>query len=343
MSPRPLRAWTHFAWRAWRDPDVEPPRVALPIEDVRLLGLGPLVFHALRARGDERAAGLTDLHRASAGANLVAFARVARARDALRQHGIAPVLIKGGAFLLRHSAVDVGVRTLADLDLLVEGARFDEALEVLRADGWHAAFPGRARSGRVAPAIGLLAAGAGGAAVQLDLHRHLTQWPLLRALAPRVLAGAETVGGWAVPTARHAVLIVALHRARHAFANDARDLFDLAADATSLGDDGWRSVVEEAEELGLTGALYGALHQAAWWLGDAGIARRASGAGERLGPVRRRVIARMADPSFVLTQRSPWMGPLGRNLGVFPAALHAPFASLAAAALYLPARAIEGR
>lgn len=346
--PRPspeLREWTRFAWQGWHDATTRAPAGAPPSAGLRRLGLAPLVFRLLRRRDDERAAGFGDSHRNTAGSNLLLFARAARARDVLAQRAIVPVLIKGGAFVLRSSPNDAGVRAFADLDLLVGPARFDEALAALTAAGWRRGDPALRYSSRVAPAVALVTADPSGLPAQLDLHRHLAQWPLLRALPARVMAGAEPIGGWSVCSTRHAVLVAALHRARHAFANDARDLFDLWVSASGIDEEGWNGLVQEAAAFGLTGALYGAMRQAAWWFGgeDDVVTRRARSLRAPLGRLRAALLDRMAAPAFALTQASPWSGPAGRNFGVFPAAFHAPFASLVAAVVFLPRRVMEGR
>ncbi len=340
-----LRAWTRFACRGWRDEGVATPRGSPPAAGIERLGLAPLLFRALRDRQDARAGLFAAAYHRAAGQNLALFGPMARARDTLLDHGITPLLIKGGAFLLRHAPGDLGVRALADLDVLVGPERFDEALARLTEAGWRRLVPALRYSSRVAPAIALVSTGARGISTQLDLHRHLAQWPLLKELPARAIAQAETVGGWPMISVAHSVLLVAAHRTRHAFANDARDLVDLAAAVTAIDDAAWARVVEEGAGLGLTGALYAVMRQAAWWLDeeDGAIARRAAALRSRLHPARAALLDRLADPAFVLARSSPWAGPLGRNFGVFPAAFHAPWRSLVAAIVFLPRRALEGR
>lgn len=340
-----LREWARFAFRGWRDEGVPAPAGSPPAAGIERLGLGPLLHRALRDRRDARAEAFAVAHQRAAGPNLALVGRVARARDALLAHGITPVLIKGGAFLLRHSPGDLGIRALADFDLLVGPERFDEAFARLAESGWRRLVPALRHSSRVAPAITLVSTDARGVDVQLDLHRHLAQWPLLKEFPARVISQAETVGGWPMSTLAHAALIVGAHRARHAFANDARDLVDLAAASHALDDGAWARVAGEATGLRLTGALHGALRQAACWLDeeDGPLARRAAFLRSHLGRARAALLDRMSDPAFVLTRSSPWSGPLGRNFGVFPAALHAPWRALVAAAVFLPRRVVEGR
>jgi hypothetical protein len=234
---------------------------------------------------------------------------------------------------------------MADFDLLVGPEPFDEAFAALSEAGWRRASPELQFSSRVAPAVTLVTKDAGGVAVQIDLHRHLAQWPLLKEMPARVVAGAEAPGGWHLPSPLHAALVVGLHRTRHAFANDARDLTDLAVTSSTLTDELWGDVVREARLLGLTGALYAVVRQAAWWFGSDGdaLTTRAVALRARLGGLRVALLDRMAAPAFALTLSSPWSGPLGRNFGVFPAAFHSPVRSVVAAMVFLPRRVVERR
>jgi hypothetical protein len=89
---------------------------------------------------------------------------------------------------LRHPSSDLGVRAMADFDLLVGPERFDEAFAVLTEAEWRRSSPELKYSSRVSPAVTLSSADVHGATVQIDLHRHLAQWPLLKEMAGLVLA-----------------------------------------------------------------------------------------------------------------------------------------------------------
>jgi hypothetical protein len=315
------------------------------MEGLERLRLTPLLFRALRDRGDPRAAELAAGHDRVAAANLVLFSRVADARDVLGQRGLAGVLFKGGAFLVRYSRRDIGMRALGDLDLLVPRERFAEAVAALREAGWRTALEGYHRSGEVAPAHTLCIGEDGdpGGAVQLDVHRQLAQWPLLRTLPARVLSRCEAVGGWRVPSPVDTLLIAALHRARHGFLLDARDLVDLQRTADDLDEAGWRLLADEAGRARLTGAVYAALRQAHWWFGADDEVQRRGRALLRLGlgGLRASLLERMAPGSGPYVPSPVWQRPLARNLLVFPVAFRAPLASLAAAGTFLPRRAWE--
>jgi hypothetical protein len=340
-----MRRWAWFASRGWRDASMEPPTGEFPVGALRRLGLAPMAHQALRVLGDPRAAELAEDYRTAASRNLALFAKVAAAREVLDAAGIPAVLIKGGAFLVRCCPRDFGTRPMADLDLLVGPDRFDEAFSLLSNAGWRRTSPELKYSSRVSPAVTLSADLGGGAEVQLDLHRHLAQWPLLSGLPAEVLQRSEVVNGWRLPSLADAALVLAVHRARHAFANDARDLVDLYCCIADLDDGDWRHLVVEAGRLGLTAALYGAMRQSLWWFADDldPALWRLAALRRELGVFRRTAIDRMANISLPLTQSSRWGGPLGRNFGVFPAAFHAPLRSIVAAAVFLPRRVLEPR
>lgn len=335
--PAGVRAWARFAYQGWRDPSLAAPVEPLPALDMRRLGLAPLLHHVLHRRGDARASQFAAEHRQAAENNLRALARVARVRDLLEAHGISPVLIKGGAFLVRYAAGNVGIRAMGDLDLLVARERFDDAFRLLEADGWQRANPELKYSSRVAPAIGLTDRATG---VHLDLHRELAQWPLLRSLPDGVRARSEVVGGWRVPSAMDMVLVAAVHRARHGFLLGLRDLVDLQC---ALDERGHRPLVGTARETGLAGCAYAAARQAGWWFAE-GIqtgSDNVDALSSRLSAMRRYVLRRIAAVERPFAPAPFWQSPMARNLIVFPVVFGAPTRSLAAAAIFLPRRALE--
>jgi hypothetical protein len=60
-----------------------------------------------------------------------------------------------------------------------------------------------------------------------------------------------------------------------------------------------------------------------------------------MGPVKRRVLARISPPATPLDVDPAWCRPLPRNLVINPAALSSTWQALAAAASFLPRRAAE--
>lgn len=340
-----LREWTRFALAAWRAESAIPPAGQVPAEGIRRFGLAPLLWHLLNLRSDSRREAVWNDFRLATCQNALLAARVTPVRDALLACGISPVLIKGSAFLLRYSPGNWGIRQLADFNLLVEGAQFSDGLVALMRLGWEHVNPRMTFSNRVAPSVELIFADEGGGTVQLDLHRSLALWPLVRGFPALVARRSGRLDGWRVAGVKDSILIVGLHRARHVFANDGRDLFDLAVMLDGLGEEAWADLLEDACSLGLAGALYGALLQAAWWFGnDASLLEtRLDDVRARLPRARVGALNRMARPVYALTHSSPFATPLGRHFAVFPSAFDAPVASLVAAAMFLPARLAEGR
>lgn len=337
-----LQEWTRFAAAGWTDPTALPPVGDAPTVELHAIGVGPWCFKLLHDRRDVRAKGFEAIYRATGRTNLALLAGGSRARDVLASQGVPAVLVKGGAFLVRHSPTDVGVRTMGDVDLVVGPAKFGEARRALVREGWREAISERAWSNTSALAVALAPAGSPEGVMPLDLHRHLAQWPLLRTMPARLIADARSSGGWLVASPRHSVLLIAVHRARHAFAIDGRDLLEAALLAGAMNEADWNDVLAEARHLGITAALYGTLQQAAWWF-DAehgALHARAEALRSGLG-ARAAVVDRFAAPRLVGAKTSRWSGPLGRNFVVFPIAFQAPLASLCAAASYLPLRVAD--
>jgi hypothetical protein len=258
--------------------------------------------------------------------------------------GVPCVLIKGGAFLVRFSPDDLGVRPLADVDMLVPDGAFERALTLLTGHGWMPIENGKVRSGPMAPAVTLAAETKAGC-TQVDLHRQLAQWPLLPRLPRELLARAEACHDWLVPPARDMVLIAASHRARHGFLLDARDLADVQRAVEDLGKDEWRRLRREAARHGLTGAVYATMRQATWWFGAAGEWERPSAPVLELrgaiGPLRRTLLERMAHVAGPYAGAPVWQRPVVRNFAVNFAAFHTPSRVLVSAATFLPRRARE--
>ena len=151
--------------------------------------------------------------------------------------------------------------------------------------------------------------------------------------------------GWQTCGPADEILMVAVHRARHVFANDARDLVDLAVAVEELDDPAWEALLDDAEASGLTGALYASLRQMAWWLAgpEDAVTGRVEELRRSLPGARTRQLDGMAGPELVLTRASPLATPLGRHGRVFPATIGGYWRSLAAALVFLPARLVEGR
>ena len=321
-----------------------PPEVPVPVDSIRQLRLSGLLHRALRTRDDSRASAFATDYRTTTVRNLLLLERAAAARDLLASEGVPCVPIKGAAFLIRFSSDDLGVRPLADVDTLVPDDAFERALTLLAGHGWLPIENRKVRSGPTAPAVTLAAETKAGW-TQVDLHRQLAQWPLLPWLPREVLARAEACHGWLVPTVSDTVLVAALHRARHGFLLDARDLVDVQRAVEGLDEDEWRRLCREAARHGLTGAVYATMRQATWWFGAAGELERPSAPVSELrgtiGPLRRTLLERMARVAGPYASAPVWQRPVVRNFTVNLAAFHAPARVLVSAATFLPRRAWE--
>jgi hypothetical protein len=340
-SPETLRAWTTFAFRTLTGVDGPVPDVPADHQALRRLCIAPLVYHAYRLIGTPGAdfAAAAAEYRHAATANLIRLAHGALVRDALEARGIPVVLLKGGAFLLRYCDEAMGVRPMADLDLLVSPDMRQGAEQTLRACGFDALYQAR-RSDRVAHARSFVSTRAP-MDIDLDLHLGVARWPIATELSSRILQRHDRISGWRVARLPEAFCLSVLHRARHGFAWSAFDLFELKMMAQQLDASGWNDVLECASANGLRGAAWASYRQAVWWLGcDDGDDERVASLARGVGVIRRRLLARMAGPQHVFVPDWRWQRPLARNFLVLPCATTLPRA-LTAAAGFLPARVAD--
>lgn len=120
------------AWQAWRAA-VDPQR--LDIGSHRLL---PLLFRNLRALGldDPSLAYYKAVYRQTWYKNNTLFHQISAVLTALRAAGLDTLVLKGSALAIQYYQ-DIGLRPMADFDLLVRTADTDRAVAVLAEHGWH--------------------------------------------------------------------------------------------------------------------------------------------------------------------------------------------------------------
>jgi hypothetical protein len=336
------RAWASFSCGRWTGAAPPPPRHDLPDDaTIRRLRFGPFLYYALHLTGDSRSGRFAAEYRHTATANLILLSQAARIRDAMAARGLTPVLLKGGAFLLRYSREHLGLRPMADLDLLVPPAQYAPAAGVLEACGFRLMGGASRASDRASHAESFVSTSAP-MPVEIDLHRGLAHWPIATGLTQRILSTTDRVDSWRVPQIADAICLSALHRARHGYSWALVDLFEIKRIVGGLDPAGWRDLLDRASADHLTGAVWASYRQALWWLGaDAGDDERLALLAGRLGTTRRRVLDRIAAPERVVVSDSRWTGPLLRNLIVYPLAMTTPARAFAAAAMFLPLRAVE--
>jgi len=309
---------------------------------VRRLGLAPLLHRALSDAADLRAALFAPDYRHSTVSNLLRLGQARRVRQALAARDLPCVLLKGGAFLARLAPGDPGIRPMADIDLLVDPARFDEAAHVLSGLGFHRTSERYAfsRSSALAEAF---VRDEGPFPVEIDLHRALAPWPILPGLTRSVLSHSERVGEWLVAPVAETLALIAVHRARHAFFWSCGDLLEVRHLLGGLDEEAWQRAIARVTALGALGAVYATLKQAIYWLGPETTSDRtrleALAAG--MGRVRRRVLDRVAHGTGPLAPPLTWHRPMARYLVVYPASMASLARSVAAGLVYLPARAAD--
>lgn len=335
------RRWATFAYDRWcgRETCI-PPAGAPPATELRLLGMSGFVFRALRRADDPRAEAFKADYRHASTANLIRLSHAEAFCGRLERQGIAPVALKGAAFLARFPD-DLGVRSMADVDLLVSPADFSTAVASLVSDGYrlHADVGERVR--RTLPALDFIN-DAGPSTVEIDLHRGIAQAPMLPDLTSAILANHVLCGAWRVPGAPEAFCITAIHRARHGFAWRGLDLVDLKQLADAADDAAWQDIVDATVRHRVTGAAYASFRQALWWLGES------AQDSTRLALLRRALsrpvsamLDRLARPNSVLQVNPVSARPLVRTLVVYPCTTGSLWRPLAAAAVHLPRRAMD--
>jgi hypothetical protein len=308
---------------------------------VRRLGFGPFLHRALRLAGDSRAGRLVAEYRHAATANLIRLSQAARVRDAMEARGMTPVLLKGGAFLVRYARDELGLRPMADVDLLVLPAQYEPATDVLGVCGFRV-VSGASRASDLGSHAESFVSMSGPLPVEIDLHHGVAHRPIAPGLTQRILATTDRADSWRVPHPADTVCLSALHRARHGFSWSLVDLFEMKRVARDLGPGGWLDLLDRASADHLTGAVWASYRQALFWLGvDSGDDERLAQLAARLSAARRRILDRIAAPERLLVPDSRWSGPLLRNLIVYPFAMTTPWRAFAAAATFLPGRAVE--
>ena len=255
------------AWRAWRaEADLD----NIDQASFRLL---PLVYRNLERLGEEDPwlGRLRGFYRRAWAENQILFRRLAVAIGQLGEQGIETIVLKGAA-LASPDYRDVGTRPMADVDLLVRGADFVPAVDVLCKAGWRLEPYAAAWKGGLAGtyrmnrnAVGLL--GPDDTLPVLDLHhrllhlyeRHLVDFPEGRLFAESVpfeLGGAATrrLGP------EHSVLHTAFHGLQRQSVGTIRWIVDIdrivRAAGTSMR---WPLLIDEARRASILAPVREAL------------------------------------------------------------------------------------
>lgn len=98
----------------------------------------PVLYSAVRSRSDvppDVMEMLSTAHHQAVTSNVILLAELDRVLDALTARGVPVILLKGASFI-RHHGWDVGLRTMADLDLLIRRADLNCARQALAEVGF---------------------------------------------------------------------------------------------------------------------------------------------------------------------------------------------------------------
>lgn len=233
----------------------EPPAGEAPATDLARLRLDALVGVALARAGDARAAPLAASVASVTATNLVRERCFRGVSPALSNAGVPHVVLKGWGVRAR-SAVHARVRPTGDMDLLVAPEAIGATRDVLAAMGfvgrptpWWEAEETWQRLVQGLPAT-------------VDLHRGLHNWPRGSRLVRWILAERERVDGQWVAHPAGQLLASALHRMRHGFPVDGRELLDARVLVAVLPADGVGPLLEAAARTDLEAALLAYLRQA---------------------------------------------------------------------------------
>ena len=223
---------------------------------------------------------------ATLAANVVRLQAARELAGALDAVGVPYVLLKGGAMLVLapHS---VRTRAMSDLDVLVDPADFTTAQRIAEGLGYRRVDAPRPVSERWTCELELRRTD-GAFVSAIDLHRGLHHGALWRALSSGVLARRVRVDGVAIPSADDALLVIAAHRARHAYRGDLRELAD-AWDLLPLVTDA-DALAALADASHVAGALWALVTSVAPW-GDRGAAVYAALGGRVPSVFQRRLLA----------------------------------------------------
>lgn len=340
MSDENVCAWTAWAYATlFREQSPQRPLGDLPWTELRPLGLSALLHQALKNTGEPVPDASLSLRLRLTARNAVLLELAQRAGKALQDEGIRHLSMKGVATIARFPACRA-LRPMADVDMLVSSHDFDRAHRCLLALGASAdqsyplsRFWSCERSAHFK--LGQLEA-------TVDLHRSIHQWPLLRSLAVSALEQTQVHSGLHLPAPIPSLLLIAAHRARNGFGDDARELLDARLLLDLLGSEGWSELLRQSQQHRLEGALLLLLDgiEAYFGLSDADHHASIALAG-RLGPIQRRMITRLQHKPMRIPKSLPFL----RMYCTIPAATGqwlAPAVGIAAHVVFRGADALLG-
>lgn len=267
------RAWARWAWDRTRFDADPPPSGSLPVDTLRAWRLGPLVYAALSAAGDERRAPLRGAATEAAGSNLVRGPVLRELLARFDETGIRYALYKGAA-LVEHFPELRPLRTVSDADVLVRPDDFRRARRVLRRAGLREVrAPEPVSIGWNNERVFLRDTPP---ELHIDLHKGLHRPPLFASLSEHLVRSAGRHDGLWLAAPELTPLVVAAHRAKHGFTGDGRELLDFRVAVEAMSERDVRALPRLAERHQMLGALYAVWTVVRWWFGHGGAAEEAA-------------------------------------------------------------------
>lgn len=192
------------------------------LNDARRYRVGALIG---RARLDQGVAGFGDAyvqeHLKALGVAAVIGAQSREICDVLGEREVEHVLVKGAAVLARYPVLR-GVRSMADVDVLVLDAHFEDARRALRTAGYVRSQDDLTDGSRTETLVH-----PHGIRASVDLHRLLIEPPILSDATSECLRHREFHEGVWLPSRAWTSAVSSLHAARDVWAKGAVELLDL--------------------------------------------------------------------------------------------------------------------
>lgn len=299
-------AWTRWALHAeCGEADAALPPGPLPVKALRAWRIAPLVHGALSRRGDARAKELHAEALEVTATNLLRRAALPPVLGAFDAAGVPYVLYKGAATVHAMPRF-AALRAVSDTDVLVAPDDMHRAGRVLGELGFDEVRNSEPVS------IGwnnerVYIRQRPGPELHIDLHAGLHKRPLFESLGLHMVRSARRVDGLWLPQPELALLAIAVHRLKHGYHADARELVDFRLWLDRLSDAERARLLDLADEHGAAGALWTVWTIADAWFGSSpaeGATLRALGARTGGTAALSRLVA-LDGPSLAA---KPWAG-----------------------------------
>jgi len=233
---------------------------------------------------------------------------------------IRPVMFKGGALIARYPEF-LGMRPMADLDIIVRGSDLAKTHGFMRSQGYKDLI-GAGRFGNRLSKGWAMVLGTGFEHQNIDLHTRVTEPPVCTSLSKSILESNEMANGFRIPDIYDCISMISLHVVRSGMVRPIYEYLDLLWYVCQLDDVQWQRCLERAGFHRLVPALYLSLRQAVWLTMAQDypqhqeyeqLQNRINELEKRVGRTRKRMIALIAPEHLPLKPNPKLMPPLVRR------------------------------